>query len=77
MSYVYIKTESQLWTTGHYGPDGTFHTDEDFDDSEDAADRVAWLNGSPESFEQRLKSIEKTIDRMLGILSNIKIEEEK
>ena len=52
--YVYIQTEfagrdgatNHLWTVGFYDPTGKFHSDSDHADSEKAADRVAYLNGS-------------------------------
>lgn len=46
MSYVYIRSEPGLWTVGFYRPDGKFEPESDHGDSEDAARRVAWLNGS-------------------------------
>ncbi len=42
--YVYIKTEPGLWTTGFY-ENGEWHPEMDFDDPENAADRVHYLNG--------------------------------
>ena len=56
--YVYIQSERwtdengfshNLYTVGHYAPDGTWHTDSDHGDREDAAKRVAYLNGSREA----------------------------
>lgn len=44
--WVYIKTEANLWTVGFYAPDGQWHTDSDHANSEEAAKRCAWLNGS-------------------------------
>lgn len=44
--YVYIKSESQLWTVGFYKPDGTWEAESDHDSPDEAAKRVAWLNGS-------------------------------
>lgn len=44
--YVYIKSEEQLWTVGHYDPNGKWHPDSDHNDPEEAARRTAWLNGS-------------------------------
>ena len=44
--YVYIKTEQHLWTVGHYDPERRFHPESDHTNAEDAAKRVAWLNGS-------------------------------
>lgn len=44
--WVYIRTESTLWTVGFYDPKGNWHPDSDWDHQEDAAKRVAYLNGS-------------------------------
>jgi hypothetical protein len=44
--YVYIRSEPRLWTVGFYAPDSTWHPDSDHESSEEAAKRVAWLNGS-------------------------------
>lgn len=60
MSFIYIKTEPRLWTTGHYDPDGKFHPDDDFGSPEEAADRCAMLNGD-KSDNERLESIERSI----------------
>ena len=46
MSYVYIKSEPQLWTVGFYGPGDEWVAESDHDNTEEAAKRVAWLNGS-------------------------------
>ncbi len=43
--YVYIRTP-ELWTVGFYAPDGTWEPESDHVTSEEAAKRVAWLNGS-------------------------------
>ena len=43
--WVYIKTESNLWTVGFYSPDGKWNTDSDWATRETAAERVHWLNG--------------------------------
>ena len=45
MSYVYIRSEPGLWTVGFYAPDGKWHTDSDHGNREEAARRVAYLNG--------------------------------
>lgn len=44
-NYCYIKSEPQLWTVGFYSPNGEWHPDSDHSDREDAAKRVAFLNG--------------------------------
>jgi hypothetical protein len=44
--YVYINSEPSLYTVGFYSPDGQWHPDSDHQDRKEAAQRVAWLNGS-------------------------------
>jgi hypothetical protein len=44
--YVYIRSEPGLWTVGFYRPDGTWESESDHTDKQQAAERVAWLNGS-------------------------------
>ena len=55
--YVYIRLPQgdgeYLYTVGFYAPDGTFKPESDHDHSEDAAKRVAWLNGSAKSTEEK------------------------
>lgn len=46
MGYVYIRSEPGLWTVGFYRPDGKWESESDHGSSEEAAQRVAWLNGS-------------------------------
>ena len=43
--YVYIKSEPRLWTVGFYGPDGKWNPESDHDSTDEAAKRVAFLNG--------------------------------
>ncbi len=43
--YVYIKSEPMLWTVGHYTPEGKWMPERDYNSPEEAAARVAWLNG--------------------------------
>ena len=45
--YIYTQSEPQLFTVGHYS-DGKWHAESDHRNAEDAARRVAWLNGSRE-----------------------------
>lgn len=44
-SWVYIQSEPGLFTVGFYTPDGSFMTDSDHFNREDAAARVHYLNG--------------------------------
>jgi len=58
--YVYINSEPSLYTVGFYSPDGEWHPDSDHSIREEAAERVAWLNGSrptlPQSIQEALNS---------------------
>src|SRR5688500_1494578 len=54
MAYVYIESERWtdddgslqiLYTVGHYRPDGGWRPESDHGSTEEAAERVAWLNG--------------------------------
>ena len=44
--YVYVRSEPGLYTVGHYDPNGKFISESDHKDKSQAAQRVAWLNGS-------------------------------
>lgn len=69
MSWVYIQTEPQLWTTGHYDPSGKWHSDSDYDSQDEAAARCHWLNGGEE------ERVEVVLDRsdMRQILERLAI----
>lgn len=58
--YVYIRSEPNLYTVGFYDPKGKWQPENDYNSSEEAARRVAWLNGSskglPQSIEEALNS---------------------
>lgn len=43
--YVYIKTETFVWTVGFYSPDGKWNAESDHESKESAANRVHYLNG--------------------------------
>ena len=49
--YVYIRSESQLWTVGFYRPDGRWEPESDHGSPEAAAKRVRYLNGGSEEPE--------------------------
>jgi hypothetical protein len=44
--YVYVRSEEQLWTVGFYTPDGKWIPESDWGTKEEAAKRVAYLNGN-------------------------------
>lgn len=66
MSYVYIKSEAacsdnnwhDLWTVGFYRPDGKWEPESDHRSAEEAADRVAYLNGAA--------AVQRTLDEALN-----------
>jgi len=47
--YVYLRSESTLWTVGYYAPNGSWEPESDHASAEDAAARVHWLNGGKET----------------------------
>lgn len=54
--YVYIVSQKTLdgtlYTVGFYDPSGKWHAESDHTSSEQAARRVAWLNGANVSFAE-------------------------
>lgn len=44
-SWLYIKSEAEIWTVGFYDPTGKFHPESDHLTPKDAAERVHYLNG--------------------------------
>lgn len=45
MCWVYLKTEPRLWTVGFYDPAGKWQPENDYNNAEEAAKRVHYLNG--------------------------------
>lgn len=43
--WLYKQTGTNLWTVGYYDPKGKWEPDSDHSSSEEAANRVHWLNG--------------------------------
>jgi len=43
--YVYIKSESNLYTVGFYDPQGNWVSESDWNSRNEAAERVHYLNG--------------------------------
>lgn len=69
--WVYLNSESGLWTTGFYSPDEQWHPDRDFDDKEEAAKRVAWLNGSPELPKELPDSYYRQFQAVKDLLADV------
>ena len=64
--YVYIQSEKSLWTVGFYDPNGNWHPEADHESPEEAAKRVAWLNGNStqeiEELSDRIGELEVRVD---------------
>jgi hypothetical protein len=45
ITWVYLRSEPQLWTVGYYRPDGKWASESDHGSPEEAAERVHYLNG--------------------------------
>ncbi len=56
MPYVYLKSEPQLYTVGFYNPDGKWIAESDHDSSDEAARRVAYLNGDRQTRDEELNA---------------------
>ena len=76
--YVYIRSEPQLWTVGHYGDDGKFEPESDHGSPDEAAMRVNALNGGMDmnayeaiaSLKSQIRDLQRTIGKLnekLGI----------
>ncbi len=46
--YIYKRSEPRLWTVGYYDPEGFFTPESDHDSTQEAADRVHYMNGGVE-----------------------------
>ncbi len=60
--WVYINSEPGLWTVGFYDPSDKWHADSDWDDRNDARERVALLNGAHSSLVERIAALEQRLD---------------
>lgn len=67
MSYVYKQTGSgddRLYTVGFYAPDGTWEPESDHGHDWEAAERVAWLNGSGDA--DLIERVERCLSLLTG-----------
>ncbi len=75
-SWIYIKSESDQWTVGFYGPQDRFYRDSDHECREEAAKRCAYLNGEYwaddlrqamfdiQTLEKRIADLQRTVNEM-------------
>jgi hypothetical protein len=59
--YTYIRSEPQLWTVGFYGPNEKWNPESDWDSSEEAAKRVAYLNGGSYDISEMAVSVSQRV----------------
>jgi hypothetical protein len=59
-TYVYIRSEPTLWTTGFYDPEGHWEPESDWDNPQAAAERARWLNGGNEPPQRETDKTEYT-----------------
>lgn len=71
MSYVYIKSEPQLWTVGYYGPSGQWFSESDHGDVRDAAFRVHWLNGGHIDNAELLEALKHISHKLPSLIGRI------
>lgn len=67
MSWVYVRSEPQLWTVGFYSPDDEWISDSDHGSRGEAADRVRWLNGGCDCSDE-LNTLRERLNEMPGAL---------
>lgn len=70
MTWVYLRSEPNLYTVGFYDPDGNWHADTDHNSPDEAARRVHWLNGGhfvDDIILQRLISIDEHVAKLEAI----------
>jgi len=63
--WVYDSFEYGVWTVGFYRPDGSFHSESDYDEPGRAVERVRYLNGGSQQAES------KTDDRAERIMAQM------
>lgn len=66
--YSYLKSESMLYTVGHYDPNGQWIPESDWDNPNDAAKRVHYLNGGGEELAVVATDKVLTVKEVAGML---------
>jgi hypothetical protein len=68
MTWTYKRTGPELWTVGHYTPDGIFEAESDHGDREAAAARVHWLHGglADEDVNRRLAQLTEQVEALIA-----------
>lgn len=58
----YQKSESELWTVGHYGEGGKWKPESDWPTAEEAAERTSYLNGAGLSSGKLVRELEQRLE---------------
>lgn len=69
--YVYIRSESNLYTVGFYDPNGNFIADSDHNNTQNAAARIHWLNGgggNSATMEEWMQRLVGAVESVTGVL---------
>jgi len=62
-TWIYVKSEPQLYTVGFYSPEGEWHAESDWDTRQAAAARVHYLNGGTD--DERIERILESLGFLL------------
>lgn len=70
-TWVFIKSEPQLWTVGFYDPNGKWQAESDHNEQEEAAKRVHFLNGGSMTLgkEQTMKEAQDKYQLIVDALN--------
>ena len=69
--YVYIQSDPELWTVGFYTPTDEWKPESDHSIQEEAANRVAFLNGN--NHQKQIDEIHDELAEMGARMDNIMI----
>ena len=76
-SWVYLKSEPGLWTVGFYAPDGKWNPERDYNIQEEAARRVAWLNGGAEALPELVEALKQAWSYFINRPGNWEVQLEE
>lgn len=77
MSYVYMQTEPGLWTVGFEDSNGQWHADSDHSRQEEAATRVAYLNGNAAGMRDWMEMVTVAMKKHGELLERLVEADEK
>jgi hypothetical protein len=71
--YIYKKTVKGVFAVGHYDPGGKFVTETVYHETQEAAERVHYLNGGvdPELFGEVIKHLHATVANLNFLVEDL------